>query len=109
LKVFVTGSGVREGIGDWINCYNETRPHSKLDHRLPHEANLDLPLPCYTGKQVAYPMLLTTLKLPPSCLTNRFHLFALSGAITDEMILEYMVEREGNPIHNNNPFLNDIP
>jgi len=53
LNAFETGSEAREGIGNWINLYNEKRPHSKLDDRTPHEAYFDLPLPGYTGKQAA--------------------------------------------------------
>ena len=53
LNAFETGSEAREGIGDWINLYNEKRPHSQLDDKTPHEAYFDLPLPGYTGKQAA--------------------------------------------------------
>ncbi len=28
LNAFETGSGAREGSGNWISCYNERRPHS---------------------------------------------------------------------------------
>jgi putative transposase len=53
LNAFETGSEVREGIGNWVNLYNEIRPHSKLDGRTPHEAYFDLPLPGYNGKKAA--------------------------------------------------------
>jgi len=53
LNAFETGSEAREGIGNWINLYNEKRPHSKLDDKTPHEAYFDLPLPGYTGKKAA--------------------------------------------------------
>ena len=53
LNAFETGSEARKGIGNWINLYNQKRPHSQLDDRTPHEAYFDLPLPGYTGKQAA--------------------------------------------------------
>jgi len=53
LNAFETGSEAREGIGNWINLYNEKRPHSKLDDRTPHEAYFNLPRPGYTGKKAA--------------------------------------------------------
>jgi len=45
LNAFETGSEAREGLGNWINLYNEKRPHSKLDAKTPYEAYFDLPLP----------------------------------------------------------------
>ena len=53
LNAFETGSEAREGIGNWVNLYNEKRPHSKLDDKTPHEAYFGLPLPGYTGKKAA--------------------------------------------------------
>ncbi len=53
LHAFETGSEARGGVGNWITLYNEKRPHSQLDDRIPHEAYYDLPLPGYTGKQAA--------------------------------------------------------
>jgi len=53
LNAFETGSEAREGIGNWINLYNEKRPHSKLDDKTPHEVYFDLPLPGYPGKKAA--------------------------------------------------------
>lgn len=53
LNAFETGSEAGKGIGNWINLYNNERPHSSLDDKTPHEAYYDLPLPGYTGKKAA--------------------------------------------------------
>ncbi len=53
LNAYETGSEAGKGIGNWINLYNNERPHSSLDDRTPHEAYFDLPLPGYTGKKAA--------------------------------------------------------
>lgn len=37
LNAFEVGSEVRQGIGKWINFYNERRPHSSLDDHTPDE------------------------------------------------------------------------
>lgn len=38
LNAFETGSEARDGIGDWISYYNETRPHSSHGIMTPDEA-----------------------------------------------------------------------
>ena len=38
LNAFETGSQARKGIGDWINYYNEKRPHSSHGLMTPAEA-----------------------------------------------------------------------
>lgn len=38
LNAFETGSQARKGIGDWIDYYNQRRPHSSLDGKTPDEA-----------------------------------------------------------------------
>lgn len=38
LNAFETGSQAKKGIGDWIDYYNQRRPHSKLDGKTPDEA-----------------------------------------------------------------------
>ena len=43
LHAFETGSEARKGIGDWIDYYNQRRPHSSLDGRTPGEAYWGLP------------------------------------------------------------------
>ena len=43
LHAFETGSQARKGIGDWIEYYNQRRPHSRLDGRTPEEAYWGLP------------------------------------------------------------------
>jgi len=37
LNAFEVGREVRQGIGKWINFYNERRPHSSLDDHTPDE------------------------------------------------------------------------
>lgn len=37
LKAFETGSDTRNGIGSWINYYNQRRPHSTFDGSTPDE------------------------------------------------------------------------
>jgi putative transposase len=53
LNAYETGSEAGKGIGNWINLYNNERPHSSLDDKTPREAYFDLPLPGYTGKKAA--------------------------------------------------------
>ncbi len=53
LNAYETGSEAGKGIGNWINLYNNERPHSSLDDKTPYEAYFDLPLPGYTGKKAA--------------------------------------------------------
>lgn len=43
LNAFETGGQAREGIGGWIEYYNQRRPHSSLDGRTPDEAYWDIP------------------------------------------------------------------
>jgi putative transposase len=43
LHAFETGSEARRGIGNWMDYYNRSRPHSSLDGRTPEEAYWDLP------------------------------------------------------------------
>jgi len=38
LNAFETGSQAKKGIGDWIDYYNQRRPHSSLDGKTPDEA-----------------------------------------------------------------------
>ena len=38
LHAFETGSEARKGIGNWMDYYNQRRPHSSLDGRTPAEA-----------------------------------------------------------------------
>jgi putative transposase len=38
LNAFETGSEVKKGVGDWIDYYNQRRPHSRLDGKTPYEA-----------------------------------------------------------------------
>jgi len=52
LHAFETGSDVRQGINRWINHYNESRPHSKLDDKTPNEAYWQRPRPGYTGQPI---------------------------------------------------------
>ena len=47
LNAFEMGSEAREGIGRWIQKYNQRRPHSSLEDRTPYEAYWGLPLPGY--------------------------------------------------------------
>jgi len=53
LHAFETGTEARNGIGEWINRYNEERPHSYLDDRTPHEAYWNLPKAGCPGKLAA--------------------------------------------------------
>jgi len=43
LHAFETGGQARKGIGDWIDYYNQRRPHSSLDGKTPDEAYWTLP------------------------------------------------------------------
>ncbi|MCB2189767.1 MAG: integrase core domain-containing protein [Deltaproteobacteria bacterium] len=43
MHVFETGGQVRKGIGDWIEYYNQRRPHSSLDCKTLDEAYWSLP------------------------------------------------------------------
>ena len=43
LHAFETGTQARKGIGDWIDYYNQRRPHSSLDGQTPDEAYWALP------------------------------------------------------------------
>ncbi|WP_429524643.1 integrase core domain-containing protein [Paraburkholderia youngii] len=38
LKVYESVSHARRSIGDYINLYNQRRPHSSLEDRTPDEA-----------------------------------------------------------------------
>ncbi len=49
LNAFEVGSEVRQGIGKWINFYNELRPHSSLDDRTPDEVYWQKPRAGYPG------------------------------------------------------------
>lgn len=51
LRAYETGSEARAGIGNWIEFYNERRPHSSLDGRTPKEAYWQKP-----GAQTPTPM-----------------------------------------------------
>lgn len=77
LHAFGTGSEARQGIGRWVNLYNERRPHPQLDDKTPDEAYWQRPRPGYSGQPIklaAEPPWLSTLFLPPSCPNNRGHL-----------------------------------
>lgn len=50
LNAYETGSELREGIGRWINFYNERRPHSSLDDKTPHEAYWQEPRAGYSSR-----------------------------------------------------------
>lgn len=50
LNAYETGSEVREGIGRWINFYNERRPHSSLDDKTPFEAYWQKPKAGYSSR-----------------------------------------------------------
>ena len=45
---FAGGSELRQGLKQWIDYYNNKRPHSSLDSRTPDEAYWQLPLPGYS-------------------------------------------------------------
>jgi len=42
LSAFETGQHARQGIGQWLNHYNETRPHSVFGGQTPHEVYYEL-------------------------------------------------------------------
>jgi putative transposase len=44
LHAFETESEARNGIGNWMDYYNQRRPHSSLDGRTPDEAYWGLPM-----------------------------------------------------------------
>jgi putative transposase len=50
LNAYETGSELREGIGRWINFYNEQRPHSSLDDKTPYEAYWQKPRAGYHSR-----------------------------------------------------------
>ncbi|MCA1987546.1 MAG: integrase core domain-containing protein [Desulfarculus sp.] len=41
-NAFETGAQARKGVGDWIEYYDQRRPHSSLDDKTPDEAYLSL-------------------------------------------------------------------
>ena len=49
LNAFEVGSEARQGIGKWINSYNESRPHSSLDDHTPDEVYWQKPRAGYPG------------------------------------------------------------
>jgi len=53
LNAYETGSEAKRGIGDWINRYNQKRPHSSLDDKTPDEAYWDLPRAGYSAHKAA--------------------------------------------------------
>lgn len=52
LHAYETGSELRQGLKNWIEKYNTSRPHSSLDDRTPHEAYWQKPRPGYAGRSL---------------------------------------------------------
>jgi putative transposase len=49
LQAFDNGLQARKQIGDWMQHYNHTRPHSTFNGQTPHEVYNQTPSPGYTG------------------------------------------------------------
>ena len=45
LHAFETGSELRQGLRQWVDFYNQERPHQALDNLTPDEVYYDLPHP----------------------------------------------------------------
>ena len=53
LNAYETGRQTRKGIGEWINRYNQKRPHTSLDDKTPDEAYWNLPRAGYSAHKAA--------------------------------------------------------
>jgi putative transposase len=45
LHAFDSGSELRQGLRQWVDFYNQERPHQALDNLTPDEVYYDLPHP----------------------------------------------------------------
>ena len=58
LQAFQTGIEARAGIGQWIDYYNTSRPHSAFDGRTPEEvySGRDAPSPGHAPEMASHPL-----------------------------------------------------
>ena len=58
LQAFQTGIEARAGIGQWIDYYNTSRPHSVFDGRTPEEvySGRDAPSPGHAPEMASHPL-----------------------------------------------------